>query len=625
MSRHINLPKEDWKLLRPDEREILEFFDERLPIEWEMYIKPHLNGLQPDVVFLNPWAGIAVFNIIKSDQIIGNPLERIQFYKEEILKLYCPGLKARFGNKGAAAITAGLIFTRVPQARLDSYSLFSDRYPRYYPIVSSDSLVAGDLNMLFPEWRKWGKHNPSYLMSQGTGNDLRRWLEEPDFSQMQRNPLRLNARQREIAETRTEIFYRRVKGSAGSGKSQALAARAAVVASKNKSVLVCSYNITLRHYLHSIAHRHATSLPQVFRLKIDFLNFHDWCKRICFLSGNGNAYKPLQQILGAKSSSETEKEKVWNDEVSTLVQQIYKEMSTTKSIEQVKTVAELEQIYGDSLVNETSLPYYDAILVDEGQDFTLPWWQTIEKALLPNGEMLFVADTTQNIYRRNFALLEQEMQTGGFRGPWFELGPSYRLPSRLITILQRFADEFLDEDVDIPHPAQEELNLDVRLRWVQMPSKILIDDCPEKAASICFKELQSLRENSRISDVDITFLSPTHKIGRAFVKKCTDSNVPVHHIFGKDEEDIRNKKLDFRLEDTRIKATTLHSFKGLESRHLIIYVNSITREDEPALFYTALTRLKKYYQGSCCLTVVSSCRELEGFGSEWEDFERIFL
>lgn len=625
MSRHINLSKSQWNLLPSDEREVFELFDERLPPEWEMYIKPHLNGLNPDVVLLNPDAGIAVFNIIKSDQIIGNPLEKIRFYKEEILKLYCTSLKAHFGNKGAGAITAGLVFTRVSQASLDSYHLFRNRsYPKYYPIAGSDSLVAGDLNKLFPEWSQWGKYNPSNLMSDDAGIDLRRWLEEPDFNQTPPNPLKLNTRQREIAETHTEIFHRRVKGSAGSGKSQALAARAAVVASQNKRVLVCSYNITLRHYLHSMAHQHATSLPQVFRLKIDFLNFHDWCKRVCFLSGNENAYKPLQQILGAKSSSEDEKEKVWNDQMSILVQQIYKEMSTAKSTEQVKTIAELEQIYGDSLTNKTSLPYYDAILVDEGQDFTLRWWQTIENALLPNGEMLFVADTTQNIYGRNLALLEQEMRTGGFRGPWFELGPSYRLPSRLITILQRFADEFLDEDIDIPHPAQEELNLDVRLRWVQVPSEILVDDCPKKTAGICFKELQGLRENSRISDVDITFLSPTYKIGRAFVKKCTDSNVPVHHIFGKDEEDIRNKKLDFRLEDTRIKATTLHSFKGLESRHLIIYVSSITREHEPALFYTALTRLKKYYQGSC-LTVVSSCPELEGFGSEWEDFEKISL
>ncbi len=620
MSRHINLSKEEWESLPSDEREISEFFDQTLPPEWEMYIKPHLNGLRPDIVLLNPYVGIAVFNIIKSNQIIGNPLDKIQFYKEEILKLYCPNLKARFGNQGAAAITAGLIFTRMPQEQLDSYSLFSDRYPKYYPIVSSDSLVAGDLNKLFPEWQQWGKHKPSRLMSESTGDDLRKWLGEPDYSQIQQNPLRLNARQRAIVETRTETFYRRVKGSAGSGKTQALAARAAVLASEGKRVLVCLFNITLRYYPRDLAWQHATSLPQDSGSEIDFLHFHDWCKRVCFMSGRGDWYKPLAKILASGDASA--KEDVWNNSMPALIKQIYTDFHNEK---QVLSVVELENLYRHKSVRDYP-PHYDAILVDEGQDFTLHWWETLEKALIPDGEMLFVADTTQNVYGRDFTWLKEEMSTGGFRGPWFELGPSYRLPSRLITILQRFADEFLDEDVDIPRPAQEELNLDLQLRWVQILSKTPIDDNYEKIGNICFKEVQQLRENSAISDSDLTFLAHTHTIGRVFVKKCENVSpaIPVHHIFGSDEEDSRNKKLDFRPGDSRMKATTLHSFKGLESRHLVIHVSSIMRNDDPALFYTALTRLKKH-DGSCCLTVVSSCPELYNFGSEWEDFERILI
>ena len=201
------------------------------------------------------------------------------------------------------------------------------------------------------------------------------------------------------------------------------------------------------------------------------------------------------------------------------------------------------------------------------------------------------------------------------------------MPSRLITILQRFADEFLDEDVDIPRPAQEELNLDLQLRWVQISSKTPIDDYFEEIGGICFQEVEKLHKDSAISDSDITFLAHTHIIGRVFVKKCENANpeIPVYHIFGTDDKDSRNKKLDFRPGDSRMKATTLHSFKGLESRHLVIHVSSITRDDDPALFYTALTRLKKHENGSCCLTVISSCPELENFGSEWEDFERILL
>lgn len=547
MLRHINLSREQWNLLPQDELEIFEFFDKKLPPEWEMYIKPHLNGLRPDVVLLNPDAGIGVFNIIKSDQIIDNPLEKIKFYKEEILKLYCPDLKARFGNSGAAAITAGLIFTRMPQRTLDLSSLFRNRfYPKYYPIVGSDSLVAGDLNTLFPEWKQWGKHKPSRLMSQSTGNDLRKWLEEPDYSPFQMNPLRLNARQRTIAETRPERFYRRVKGAAGSGKTQALAARAAVLASESKRVLVCLFNITLRYYPRDLAQQHATSLPQSSRLEIDFLHFHDWCKRVCFISGREDDYNDLWK----EKESEEEKELILQERLPMLVQQIYNEKATSPAAAQPRSVAELEQSYTDLSTNDV-LPDYHAILVDEGQDFTLRWWDTLEKALIPGGEMLFVADTTQNVYGRNFDWLREEMRTGGFRGPWFELGPSYRLPSRLITILQRFADEFLDEDADIPRPAQEELNLDLQLRWVQISPRRPIGVYSEEVGKICFKEVQQLRENPAIFDSHITFLAHTHTIGREFVLKKHD--------------------------------------------------------------------------GVCCLTVVSSCLELEDFGREWEDFEEILL
>ena len=65
--RIIEPPKDQWDLLptpfTPGEREVFELFDFKLPLEWEMYIRPHLNGLQPDLVLLNPYAGIAVFEI----------------------------------------------------------------------------------------------------------------------------------------------------------------------------------------------------------------------------------------------------------------------------------------------------------------------------------------------------------------------------------------------------------------------------------------------------------------------------------------------------------------------------------------------------------------------------------
>ena len=49
--------------LNTGEKQVLDFFCAHLPIEWEIYIQPPLNGLRPDFVLLNPKFGIAVFEV----------------------------------------------------------------------------------------------------------------------------------------------------------------------------------------------------------------------------------------------------------------------------------------------------------------------------------------------------------------------------------------------------------------------------------------------------------------------------------------------------------------------------------------------------------------------------------
>ena len=68
-----------------------------------------------------------------------------------------------------------------------------------------------------------------------------------------------------------------------------------------------------------------------------------------------------------------------------------------------------------------NMPKYDAILVDEGQDFRPSWWQTLRLALKDGGEMVLVADKTQNIYATAAAWTEDTMANAGFKGPWAEL------------------------------------------------------------------------------------------------------------------------------------------------------------------------------------------------------------
>lgn len=384
------------RLLTPltdGERKVFELFDRKLSIEWEIYVQPHLNGLRPDFVLLHPHVGVAVFEVkdwdlaaiqyyAKSDEgrkvlmardrngkhfsrEADNPINKILLYKQELFDLYCPRLNDHAGNGGLAAITAGLVFPRSPVdevKRLLAQFQNEDmqKWPRYHPIVGSEALATGDISAVFPEFDR----SSSKVMREETADDLRGWLNEPFSAREQRKPLDLDARQRDLATTRTATGYRRIKGPAGSGKSVVLAARASELAAEGKHVLVVSYNITLLNYLRDLAVRHVAR-RQVVRRQIDFLNFHRWCKRICLDTGHEADYKRLWRNTSNDGDSDT----VLDESLAQLVHTIY---SNERS--------------------GASPTKYDAILVDEGQDYRPLWWETLRLALKHGGEMVLVAD-----------------------------------------------------------------------------------------------------------------------------------------------------------------------------------------------------------------------------------------
>lgn len=279
---------------------------------------------------------------------------------------------------------------------------------------------------------------------------------------------------------------------------------------------------------------------------------------------------------------------------------------------------------------------YDAILVDEGQDFKLSWWQTLRKALEPNGEMLLVADKTQNVYGTAADWTEKAMVGAGFSGPWKELKDCYRLPNDIIPVLRNFAHDFLlpsGEEVDLPTDPQLQFEFESQseLRWVQVRSEQAIGE-------VCFDEvrrqMKDLQEDTAIPDV--IFLASSNRLGREFVKRCKQKNIRVIDTFENEDRESREsglqagvsdtirvshrKKLSFFLGDARVKATTLHSFKGWEARNLVVHVSSFNAPEDRALFYTALTRLKGHCGGSK-LTVVSSSPDLHKFGrANFPDF-----
>jgi hypothetical protein len=433
-----------------------------------------------------------------------------------------------------------------------------------------------DLNAIFPECARLSSH----VMTEETADDLRGWLVEPDFASSQRRPLKMDARQRSFAKSRTESGYRRIKGPAGSGKSLVLAARAAQLAAEGKSVLVVTFNITLWHYLRDLVAR-ASSKPG-WADHVTFVHFHRWCQLVCDEAGLGEEYDDLWK----------------NTDVGTALNR------------------DLPRLASEA-VRMLGITRYDAILVDEGQDYRLSWWNALRHAAEPAAELLLVADATQDVYGTAEAWTEDAMRGAGFAGPWAELETSYRLPNDAMAFARSYAETFLPKDtVDLPRPEQGALELyPCTLRWVQCESR---EDSVEAAISQTIVMMQQTGKNG-LANADITVLTDDQDAGSIIAFGLDECRIRTVDTFHRERSEAQRKKMAFWMGDARVKATTLHSFKGWETRLLVVHITRAFTPDAKALIYAGLTRLKRDVKGSW-LTVICSDPLLAEYGCTWPDY-----
>lgn len=624
MPRIISPPLNELDTLRTPlnegEKIALRFFIDNLSEDWEIYIQPHLNGLRPDFVLLNPNVGIAVYEVKhwnldampyrrkstskglilcatnkhgKDFRVSDNPVDSIQHYKNRINQLYAPiiGQKCDEGeNDYFAVVTAGIIFTREPTARVKALLdplLNQSASGKHIPVIGIDQLHDKKISTVLPASRL----TRSKYMNETIARQLRGWLVEPDFAQVQREPLDLDKKQRSLATTRTSSGYRRIRGAAGSGKSLVLAARAANLSAQRKDVLIVSFNITLWHYLRDLVVRH--KVPGAKPNSITYMHFHEWCKDVIVEGG----FKREYDAMFRGNLSREELKRTLDVEVVALA---------NKAIDNIEENIEYGQIGQRKL---------DAILVDEGQDFHLTWWNTLRRLLDQKGEMLLVADEAQDLYERSKNWTDESMNNSGFRGgPWNQLGICYRAPNRLIDYLKIFAKNFLPESNIklINAEAKESDDWPVDLGWIQVSSEKNLPEVSAKAA-LAIPEIVS---PGIVAYPDLIMLMPNHLIGIDCVSLIEEKGFNVLHVFSQSKKEQKPKKMNFFMGDARIKACTIHSFKGWEGRYMVI---GITESTDLSTVYVAMSRLKRHREGSH-LTVVCSAPNLKSYGETWPKY-----
>ena len=165
------------------------------------------------------------------------------------------------------------------------------------------------------------------------------------------------------------------------------------------------------------------------------------------------------------------------------------------------------------------------------------------------------------------------------------------------------------------------------MRWIQTDK--------DHAAKVCTQailDLSPLADPGLLAIPDITFLAPSQELGLAVVHELRERGIQVLHTFSKDARESRRLKVAFFLNEegketapegseARIKATTLHSFKGWETRALVLYTGHNLSRRSLALTYAGLTRVKANVERSY-VTVVSAMPELRAVWPAFQSAQR---
>lgn len=581
---------------------------------WEIYVQPHLNGLRPDFVLLHPENGVAVFEVKDWDldggaywvapggQLmcrsangtaagvkIRNPFRRLLDYKYEILDLYCPRLG---GQASLGAISAGLV---LPNAKGDRGRIITElrvqagvgEYSEQFPVVTAEELEKGTAEALFPLHRR-----RQSLMNEQVARDLRHWLVEPDFAAEQRRPLDLDTDQRRLAGTRTDSGFRRIRGPAGSGKSLVLAARAAELCDQGHEVLVVTFNITLLNYLRDLFLRAIRRQGSIGR--VTWLHFHYLCKR-----------------LARDLDLEEEYSNLWRGNHEWV-------------LESGLAAFALNALKRDGA---PGFQRFNAVLVDEGQNFDLSWWNVVRE-LGASGrdgappERVLAVDSTQDLYGKARSWTEQAMKGAGFSGPWATLSVSYRIPPAFVDHLERFGRLFLPADDFVQLPMKPQMTLDLypfSATWKQVE----VGGAGQACLAAIDSALMASGEEKPLVFSELVLLSSSSAVGQEVCDLLEARGINVLSTFAdpatgtRGQQDTwrsaRLRKMYFSKGDGRVKVTTIHSFQGWEARFVVVQVDDTTN---PTSLYTALTRLKRHRSGSS-ITVVSSSKAFAEYGRTW--------
>lgn len=585
------------------EKSLIKFFDDYLPKDpswkpapglknlkdyngWLIFAQPFLNGTRPDIIIFNPQVGLVIYEVKdwdlnnyewrKGEGLFVNdghnsfpvksPINQVEHYKERLIGQLVPNIGESIDSnkKNFGLIKTGVYFhkarTDVCQQKLGA----KIKDFKYFPFFGYDSLIVNRIKEIVPDVHI----TSSKYWNREWNEDILFWLIPPFHSIEQGTVLKLRGNQVKVAEPKSGHF--RVRGVAGSGKTQALAYRAGKLASQGYKVLIISFNITLWHYVKDMIARS----PFAFSWgQFTFTHFHGFCK-------------DRLNEFGQK----------WPNSEGVSIEAFFKSVVPNAVINAIQGKQQQK---------------YDAILIDEGQDYYYEWYSMLDKYFLSGrDEVLIVCDKRQNIFERELDWLDKRVTKAGlekFKEPYIDLTVTFRLPKKVAVMSNEFSEVF-------------ELNQELKVGKIEDNPVLLhshhvvwlnINEIEWKDS--IFNSFLRLKKEG-YSPSDIVILLPNHKLGKLAVDLFEEKNIKVNHVFEEaTESGYHPHKKAFWMGDSRLKMSTIHSFKGWELLNIVLFIPAEAPESNTkldAIVYTALTRTREN------LIVLNANKRYKSFGDK---------
>lgn len=598
------------------ERLLFETLKQALPSDYIVYYEPEIRGRRPDFVVIGPDLGIVVLEVKDYTKNTLYQLNQDEWMlrntQGELVKTKSPLKQARDNaffvtdrlkkdrnllqdNKTHLKFPYGFgaVFTRLKQedfVRLNLYQVIEPSFVLCRDEIDPDEdgfsaeTLLDKLRGMFTVW-----HSGKTVLTDADIQAIRFHLfpevrisaefkpptEHQDQLLLSLHHLKTMDLHQENMAKQLGDKHRLIRGVAGSGKTLVLASRAKLLAKQQPGwkILVLCYGIPLSRSLRQMIERMMDEPEDLMDLlqqsagvntaqsNIEVYNFHEW----------------LRNRLQMKDSG-----------ISALLEKAERK--------------------------EAILPMYDAILIDEGQDFETDWLKLLGFCLNPATQsLLLVEDRAQTIFRRK-ASLAQDMGLD-FRGRSKVLSINYRNTAQIV----QFAWDFYQQHSQLKHKVQQGVVDGVEIippqatkRKGPAPVARRFGDIREEMNFVS-KAITFLQREKRIPLQEVAILYRVKNSYRcSYINEIRDS-LNAHGIPFTWITESPETKRQFDRNEPTVKISTIDSAKGLDFRAVfIVNIESMpfsleeVVEREVSLFYIGMTRALEWlfltYSGDSAFT-----------------------